>query len=70
MRITISLIVLLIVAMTACSFVWRNLGAFAASGVLNQVLVLVAGKTALVSIVLLSRIVVKMSATCRVVTGG
>ena len=62
MRVTVSLVVLLIVAATAVSYVWRSLGGFADAGYLRQLTVVLGGLTAIVSTGLLARIVVKTGA--------
>ena len=61
MRLTLSFIVLLIVATTAVSYVWRSLGGFSDASALHQATILLGGLTAIVSSGLLARIVVKAS---------
>jgi len=61
-RVTVSLVVLLIVAATAVSYVWRSLGGFADAGSLDQLTILLAALAAIISAGLLARIVVKVSA--------
>ena len=62
MRVTVSLVVLLIVAATAVSYVWRSLGGLGEAGLLHQLTVLLAALGAAASGILLARIVVKVSA--------
>jgi len=61
-RVTVSLVVLLIVAATAVSYVWRSLGGVSEAGLLRQLTVVLGGLTAIISTGLLARIVVKVSA--------
>jgi len=61
-RVTVSLVVLLIVAATAVSYVWRSLGGLGEAGLLRQLTVVLGGLTAIISTGLLARIVVKVSA--------
>jgi hypothetical protein len=61
-RVTIALIVLLVVATTSVSYVWRSLSGFADAAALAQVMVLVGAVTATISSAMLARIVMKVSA--------
>ena len=62
MRASISLIILLILAATAVSYVWRSLGGVSEAGLPHQLTVVLAALGAAASGILLARIVVKVSA--------
>lgn len=65
MRLNLSFVILLVIAATAVSFVWRNLTGFAGAGSVHQATVLLGAITAATSAELLARIVVKVSAARR-----
>ena len=65
MRLNLSFVILLVIAATSVSFVWRNLTGLADAGSVHQAMVLLGAITTTASAGLLGRIVVKVSAARR-----